>query len=99
MNYEQRTMNYLKGMIMKKEISQEEVRYIAHLARLELSKEEEERFTGQLKEILTYVNKLKEIDTENVPPTSHLFPLKNVLPFHFLLYQIFLLQKIFEHPF
>ena len=63
---------------MKKEISQEEVRYIAHLARLELSKEEEERFTGQLREILTYVDKLREIDTENVPPTSHLFPLKNV---------------------
>ncbi len=63
---------------MKKEISQEEVRYIAHLARLKLKKEEEERFTEQLREILTYVDKLREVDTENVPPTSHLFPLKNV---------------------
>lgn len=63
---------------MKKEISQEEVKYIAHLARLELSKEEEERFTEQLREILTYIDKLREVDTENVPPTSHLFPLKNV---------------------
>ena len=63
---------------MKKEISREEVRYITHLARLKLKKEEEERFTEQLREILTYVDKLREVDTENVPPTSHLFPLKNV---------------------
>lgn len=63
---------------MKKEISREEVKYIAHLARLELKKEEEERFTGQLREILSYIDTLKEVDTENVPPTSHLFPLKNV---------------------
>ena len=67
-----------EGIILKKEISQEEVRYIAHLARLELNKEEEERFTEQLKEILTYVDKLREVNTKNIPPTSHLFPLKNV---------------------
>ncbi len=63
---------------MKKQISQEEVKYIAHLARLELKEEEEERFTGQLREILTYIDRLKEIDTENVPPTSHVFSPKNV---------------------
>ena len=63
---------------MKKEIDREEVKYIAHLARLELSKEEEEKFTWQLKKILTYVDKLKEVDTQNVPPTSHVFSLKNV---------------------
>jgi len=63
---------------MKKEIDREEVKYIAHLARLDLSKEEEEKFTWQLREILAYVDKLKEIDTQNVPPTSHVFSLKNV---------------------
>lgn len=67
-----------EGIIMKKEISREEVKYIAHLARLELKKEEEEKFTGQLREILSYIDKLKEVNTENVPPTSHLFPVKNV---------------------
>jgi len=63
---------------MKKEIDLEEVRYIAYLARLDLNKEEEEKFTWQLKEILAYVEKLREVDTKNVPPTSHLFPLKNI---------------------
>jgi len=63
---------------MKKEINQEEVKYIAHLARLDLSKEEEEKFTWQLKEILAYVDKLKEVDIQNILPTSHVFPLKNV---------------------
>lgn len=63
---------------MKKEIDLEEVRYIAHLARLDLSKEEEEKFTWQLKEILAYVEKLRRVDTKDVPPTSHLSPLKNI---------------------
>lgn len=63
---------------MAKKIDREEVRYIAHLARLELTPEEEEKFSRQLGEILTYVDKLKEVDTRNVPPTSHVFILKNV---------------------
>lgn len=63
---------------MAKKIDREEVRYIAHLARLELTPEEEEKFSRQLGEILTYVDKLKEVDTRNVPPTSHVFALKNV---------------------
>ena len=69
--YKQRTM-------MEKKINREEVRYIAHLARLELSKEEEEKFSRQLGEILSYVDKLKEVDTRSVRPTSHVFTLKNI---------------------
>jgi len=64
---------------MKKEpIDVNQVRYIAHLARLELSEEEEKRFTHQLARILSYVEKLRELDTSNVPPTSHVLPVKNV---------------------
>lgn len=62
----------------KKIIDIEQVRYIAHLARLELSPEEEEKFTHQLGRILSYVEKLGELDTKNVPPTSHVLPIKNV---------------------
>jgi len=64
--------------LKKKIIDIEQVRYIAHLARLELSPEEEEKFTHQLGRILSYVEKLGELDTKNVPPTSHVLPIKNV---------------------
>ncbi len=63
---------------MKAKIDREQVRYIAHLSRLKLTREEEEKFTRQLREILAYVDKLKELDTSNVPPTSHVFPLNNI---------------------
>ena len=63
---------------MTKKIDRKEVKYIAHLARLQLTSEEEEKFSRQLGEILTYADKLKEVDTRNVPPTSHVFALKNV---------------------
>ena len=62
----------------EKKINREEVRYIAHLARLNLTEEEEEKFTRQLGEILAYVEKLRKLDTRNVPPTSHVLPVKNV---------------------
>ena len=63
---------------MKETITKEQTRYIAHLARLKLSEEEEEKFTKQLRDILAYVDKLKEVDTKNIPPTSHILPLNNV---------------------
>ncbi|GAH64444.1 unnamed protein product [marine sediment metagenome] len=53
---------------MAKKIDRKEVKYIAHLARLQLTSEEEEKFSRQLGEILTYVDKLKEVNTRNVPP-------------------------------
>ena len=62
----------------KKIIDIEQVRYIAHLSRLEISPEEEKKFTRQLGDILSYVEKLREVDTTNIPPTSHVLPLKNV---------------------
>jgi aspartyl-tRNA(Asn)/glutamyl-tRNA(Gln) amidotransferase subunit C len=59
-------------------ISVKDVEYLAHLARIQLSPEEIQRFAGQLDEILGYVEKLKSVSTEGVPPTSHVLSLSNV---------------------
>src|SRR5688572_675385 len=56
-------------------ISEKEVRYIAELAHLSLSDEEIRAYQGDLEEILTYVDKLDELDTSAVEPMSHvLYP-------------------------
>lgn len=60
-------------------ITREEVGHVARLARLSLKEEEIELFTRQLSDILTYVEKLNELDTKEVDPTSHVLPVKNVL--------------------
>lgn len=54
------------------------VQYIAHLARLNLTPEEQARFGAQLGHILSYVEKLKELDVTNVEPTAHAVPMVNV---------------------
>jgi len=53
-------------------VSKEEVRKIAQLARLELDPAEVERMTRDMNDILDYVEKLNEVDTENVSPHSFL---------------------------
>lgn len=58
-----------RANIMK--ITREEVLHVAHLARLNLSEEELVTMTGQLDTILSYVDTLSELDTENVAPTTH----------------------------
>ncbi len=58
-------------------ITREEVAYVAHLARLEFSETEEETFTGQLNEILLYMDKLNGVDTSGVEPLSHAIALSN----------------------
>ena len=55
-----------------------DVKYVAHLARLALTPEEEQKLGAQLSNILTYVEKLKEVDVSGVEPTAHAFPLVNV---------------------
>ena len=55
-----------------------DVKYVAHLARLSLSPEEERRIGAQLGNILGYIEKLKEVDVSGVEPTAHAFPLVNV---------------------
>jgi aspartyl-tRNA(Asn)/glutamyl-tRNA(Gln) amidotransferase subunit C len=56
-----------------------DVNYVAHLARLSLSPEEQAKFAAQLKNILHYVDKLKELDVANIEPTAHAVPITNVV--------------------
>jgi aspartyl-tRNA(Asn)/glutamyl-tRNA(Gln) amidotransferase subunit C len=60
-------------------ISIEQVKHVAHLARLAITDEEAEMFTKQLDAIITFAEQLNELDTENVPPTSHVLDMKNVM--------------------
>jgi aspartyl-tRNA(Asn)/glutamyl-tRNA(Gln) amidotransferase subunit C len=60
-------------------ISKEQVQHVAHLARLSLTEKEVEQFTTQLNDILHFAEKLNELDTDNVEPTTHVLPLANVL--------------------
>jgi aspartyl-tRNA(Asn)/glutamyl-tRNA(Gln) amidotransferase subunit C len=55
-----------------------DVKYVAHLARLSLTPEEEQQIGTQLGSILGYIEKLKEVDVTGVEPTAHAFPLLNV---------------------
>lgn len=55
-----------------------DVKYVAHLARLELTPAEEEKFGAQLANILGYIEKLKELDVTQIEPTAHAVPLVNV---------------------
>ena len=55
-----------------------DVKYVAHLARINLSKEETKSFERQFTDILSHMEKLSKLDTANVPPTSHILPVKNV---------------------
>jgi aspartyl-tRNA(Asn)/glutamyl-tRNA(Gln) amidotransferase subunit C len=61
----------------KVKITREEVNRVAHLARLELNNGEEERLTGDLNNILGYVDKLNELDTDGVEPACHAVPVTN----------------------
>lgn len=63
---------------MSDKITREEVRHVAKLARLEQSESEEERMTGQMNQILGYMDKLNELDTAGVPATTHAIHLQNV---------------------
>lgn len=55
------------------------VEHIAKLARLSVSEEEKELFGLQLNGILGYMEKLSELDTKDVGPTSHVLSLSNVM--------------------
>lgn len=54
-----------------------DVEHVARLARLNLSEDEKQLFTGQLSAILGYVEQLRELDTEGILPTSHAVPMEN----------------------
>jgi len=56
-----------------------DIKYVAHLARLALTPEEEKKIGEQLGSVLGYIEKLKEVDVTGVEPTAHAFPLVNVM--------------------
>ena len=60
-------------------ITKQEVEHVAKLGRLELTEQEEGSLTDQLSNILTYVEKLNELDTTGVAPTSHVLDISNVM--------------------
>ena len=59
-------------------ITEEMVDYVSILARLKLPQEEKTRMTGELEQILAYMDVLNGLDTADIEPMSHIFPLKNV---------------------
>lgn len=64
--------------LMSEDTSKINVAYVAHLARMNLSAEEQAKFEAQMKDILAYVAKLNELDVTGVEPMAHAVPLSNV---------------------
>ncbi|HVY77132.1 MAG TPA: Asp-tRNA(Asn)/Glu-tRNA(Gln) amidotransferase subunit GatC [Solirubrobacterales bacterium] len=60
-------------------IEREQVLHVAKLARLGLSEEEVETMAGELSGILEHVDRIAELDLDDVPPTTHVVELENVL--------------------
>lgn len=60
-------------------LSPEEVRRVAHLARIELAEEEVEQLAGQLSAVLAWAGALERVDVSGVEPTAHAIPVTNVL--------------------
>ncbi|RMG04901.1 MAG: Asp-tRNA(Asn)/Glu-tRNA(Gln) amidotransferase subunit GatC [Nitrospirae bacterium] len=58
-------------------ISVKDVEHIAELARLKLNETEKKAYTAELSDILSYIEKLNELDTTNVEPTSHVIHMTN----------------------
>lgn len=59
-------------------VSKEDIRVVAHLARLEFEEVELDAFTTEFNSIVTYVDQLKELNTTGVEPMAHALPLHNV---------------------
>ncbi|MCX8091468.1 MAG: Asp-tRNA(Asn)/Glu-tRNA(Gln) amidotransferase subunit GatC [Verrucomicrobiae bacterium] len=56
-----------------------DIQYVAHLARLELTPEEQRKFAAQLGQVLEHIEKLKQLDVSGVEPTAHAAPMVNVM--------------------
>ena len=59
-------------------ISEDDVRYVAKLARLRIEQDEAARMTGELARILAHIDKMSELDLAGVPPTAHVLDVVNV---------------------
>lgn len=60
-------------------LSLEQVEHIAELAKLALTDEEKEDYREKLSAILDYADRLQQLDTDAIPPTASVLPLKNVM--------------------
>lgn len=60
------------------EITDQTIEYVSALAKLSLQPEEKEKAKKDLGNILTYIDIMKELDTDGIEPMSHAFPMKNV---------------------
>lgn len=60
-------------------ISEDQVKHVAHLARLAITEKEAQMLTDQLDKIITYAEQLNELNTDNVEPTAHVLEIKNVM--------------------
>lgn len=60
-------------------LTEQEVKYIAHLARLELSDQEVQSYQEQLSAILDYADRLNRVDTTGIQPTSSVLPARTAL--------------------
>jgi aspartyl-tRNA(Asn)/glutamyl-tRNA(Gln) amidotransferase subunit C len=58
--------------------SEIDVKYVAQLARIALTPEEEKKLGSQLGNILGYIEKLRELDVSNIEPTAHAVPMVNI---------------------
>ena len=65
-------------MVMANKISDETIEYVGILAKLELSDQEKEQARRERGKMLDYIDKLGELDTTDVEPMSHVFPVQNV---------------------
>jgi len=59
-------------------ISEDDVRYVAQLARLRIEQDEAVRMTGELARILAHIDKMSALDLADVPPTAHVLDVVNV---------------------
>jgi len=55
-----------------------DIKYVAHLARIQLTPEEEAQFGAQLGQVLNYIEKLNELNVDAIEPTAHAVPMVNV---------------------
>ncbi len=60
-------------------ITRDDVAHVAHLARLSLTEDELDRFTGQLAAVLDHARDVEALEIDDVPPTARPFPLVNVM--------------------
>ena len=64
---------------METKLNRDEVLHIAELARIALDEEEQALYQEQLSAILDYFERLQELDTEAIPPTATVLPLRSVM--------------------